>query len=323
MSKPNRIAWVDDNPDRSRTAAELGAEFINVKNADLASKVEALLNGPQRPLVILDHILDKTSSTNPLFQRGSTVAEAIKEKWPACPVIGVTNADNVDEIDLRTKQTYDDLLSFSDFRKHFDRLRPIANDFARIRDAALRKSADLVALLKAPSEDEERLQAALPDDLKRSPRDASVGSRMYKWVNHLMSRAGFLYDDLWTATFLGLNDRGFTKVCKRFDRAKYEGVFARQNDRRWWVSLLAELLYKQLEPNSGEMSWHVGRRLPGIRSEHYSQCYACSDKAPPEVVAYVDASSDERHPMHLKCTVLHPRYKRELYFEDILMMRGK
>src|ERR1700675_4845 len=106
MSKAKKIVWIDDNPDRSRTAEELGAEFINVKNADLASKVEALLNGPERPMVILDHILDKTSSTNPLFQR-STIAEAIKEKWPACPVIGVTNADNVDEIDLRTKQTYD------------------------------------------------------------------------------------------------------------------------------------------------------------------------------------------------------------------------
>lgn len=323
MSKSTRIAWIDDNPDRSRTAGELQAEFINVKNADLAKKVEELLNGPQRPLVILDHILDKTSSTNPVFQRGSTIAEAIKEKWPACPVIGVTNADKVDEIDLRTKQAYDDLLSFSDFRKYFDRIGPIAKDFARIGDTSFKKPADLVALLEPPSDDEERLLAALTDELKGSLRDASVGSRMYRWVTQLMSRAGFLYDDLWTATFLGLNTQGFSKVREVFDDAIYRGVFTRENDPRWWVSQLAELLYEQADPRSGEMSWHVGRRLPGITPKHYSQCYSCQDESPPEVVAYLDASSDERYPMHLKCTVLHPRYARELYFEDVRMMRGK
>src|SRR3989442_4140180 len=101
MKKSRKIAWIDDNPGRERTAQDLGADFINVKDADLATQVETLLTGPQRPLVILDHILDKTSSKNPVFQRGSTIAEAIKEKWPACPVIGVTNADRVDEIDVR------------------------------------------------------------------------------------------------------------------------------------------------------------------------------------------------------------------------------
>jgi hypothetical protein len=323
MSKANKIAWIDDNPDRARTADELGAEFINVKNADLAAKVEELLKGSQRPLVIVDHILDKTSSTNPVFQRGSTIAEALKERWPACPVIGVTNADKADRIDLRTKQAYDDLLSFSDFRKHFDRIQPIAKDFARITRASVRKPADLIELLEAPSEDEERLTAALPDDLKRSPRDPSVGSRMYGWVNHLLSRPGFLYDELWTATFLGLNHQGFDKVRQIFDRATYRGVFARPDDPRWWVSRVAQLLYQKVEPRSGELSWNVGRRLAGIKPEHYSECYCCDEDSPPEIVAYLDASSDERYPMHLNCTVLHPRYKRELYFEDVRVMRGK
>src|SRR5688500_16843645 len=102
MSKSNRIAWIDDNPNRESTADVLGAQFISVKGADLAAAVEQLLNAPQRPLVILDHILDKTLSDNPVFQRGSTIAEAIKEQWPSCPVIGVTNAKTVGGINLRT-----------------------------------------------------------------------------------------------------------------------------------------------------------------------------------------------------------------------------
>src|SRR4051812_35362237 len=122
MSNSRKIAWIDDNPDRVKTADALDAEFINVKGENLEPRIGNLLNGPQRPLVILDHVLDKTSSTSPLFTRGSTIAEAIKEKWPECPVVGVTNANLVEDIDVRTRQTYDDLFSFVQFRKYFDRM---------------------------------------------------------------------------------------------------------------------------------------------------------------------------------------------------------
>lgn len=322
MSRTKKIAWIDDNPGRARTAKDLGAEFIDAKKADLAERVELLLKGAPRPLVILDHILDKTSSGNRLFQRGSTIAEAIKEKWPACPVIGITNADNVDKIDLRTREAYDDLLSFSDFQRHFDRIKPIARDFAIICKASLRKPADVVALLRPPDEDEERLRAALPNNLKQSPGDVSVGSQMYRWVSYLASRPGFLYDELWTATFLGLNDRGFARVQPEFDRATYKGVFCNPMDPRWWVSAVTQSLYKRVQPQSGELSWHTGRKLLGVKQEHFSRCYLCKDESPPEVVAFLDQSSRERRPMHLTCTVLHPRYTRELYFEDVRMMRG-
>jgi hypothetical protein len=60
--------------------------------------------------------------------------------------------------------------------------------------------------------------------------------------------------------------------------------------------------------------------LDGITRRFYSECYACDDENPPDTVAYLDTESDERQPMHLKHTVLHPGFKRELFFEDIRMM---
>jgi hypothetical protein len=136
-----------------------------------------------------------------------------------------------------------------------------------------------------------------------------------------MSRAGFLYDKLWSATALGLNETGFDKVVDDFDSAKYKGVFYRDNDPRWWTSHLMSSLYKICKPQSGELSWQVGRRLPSIKTQDYSRCYVCNNEFP-ETVAYLDSASSERRPMHLGCTVLHPRYKRELYFEDVRMLRG-
>lgn len=324
MSRSKRIVWIDDNPRRQRTAGDIDAKFINVQNKDLAQKVEELLSGAQPPMVILDHVLDKAITTNPVFQKGSTIAEAIKEKWPSCPVIGVTNADNIQDIDLRTQGTYDGFFSFQDFGKYIDRIVAIRKGFALVTRTKAKTARKLVQLLKPPEDDIERLVAALPDDLKEEEfsKDASVASRLHRWVNHLLERPGFLFDHLWAATFLGLNEIGFEKVASNFERARYQGVFANDEDPRWWLSRVTELLYGVCEPVVGEMSWQTGRRLPAVKKEYFSRCYVCRDDYP-ETVAYLDAKSDERRAMHLKCTVLHPHHKRELYFEDIRMMQGK
>lgn len=322
MIRSKRIVWIDDNPTRASTAEVLGADFINVKGKDLASQVEELLKGSQPGFVILDHILDKTKPTNLLFQRGSTIAEAIKEKWPSCPVVGVTNLDNVDDIDLRTKETYDALFPFHDFGKYIGRIEAMHKGFALVARTNVRAARKLVQLLKPPKDDADRLVAALPDDLKESFHDPSVASRLYRWIERLMDRPGFLYNSLWAATLLGLTDLGFQRVVRRFEKGKYHGAFVRNDDPHWWSSRLSELLYKQCEPKPGEMSWHVGRRLRGVKKEHYSHCYACG-KQFPDTVAYLDKASDQQRAMHLECTVLHPRFQRELYFEDMRMMQAQ
>ena len=325
MSTSKKIIWIDDNPTRSSIAEELGATFVNVRGKDLALQVAELLDGPPPSLVILDHILDKTTTTNPIFQKGSTIAEAIKEKWPFCPVVGITNVDNLQDIDLRTKGTYDALFPYYDFGKYIARIKAIRKGFALVTRIKAKTAHKLIHLLKPPEDDIERLVAALPDDLKEKgySKDASVASRLHRWVNHLVERPGFLFDDLWAATFLGLNEVGFKKVVSHFERARYHGVFAHDQDqeRRWWSSRITEHLYKVCKPVVGEMSWQAGRRLPSINEEHFSRCHVCR-KEYPETVGYLDTKINERRAMHMKCTVLHPHHKRELYFEDIRMMRG-
>lgn len=320
MRMRKKIVWIDDNPGRESTARDLGAQFVNVKGRDLALALKKLLDGPSRRLVIIDHVLDKTTDTHPVFLRGSTIAEAIKEKWPYCPVIGVTNADKLRGIDLRTQEAYDALFPFVNFGKYFGRIRGIARGFALLAktDSDIQK---LIELLKPPGDEIERLLDTLTDDLKAPAQDASVASRIYRWVERLMDRPGFLFDALWSATFLGLSEAGFGKVARHFEKAKYRGVFARPDEARWWSSGLADRLYRRCEPAPGELSWHVGRRLAGINKEHFSSCYYCKEEFP-ETVAFLDEASNERRAMHLKCTVLHPLHKRELYFEDIRIMRG-
>lgn len=321
MSLPNRMVWIDDNPSRESTARDLGAQFINVKGKDLGPEIKDLLNGREPQVVVIDHVLDKASdSTHPVLLRGSTIAEALKEKWPHCAVIGVTNAHRITDIDLRTKGTYDALFPFQDFGRYFDRIAEIGRGFTLVS----KTGADihrLVRLLRPPKDEVERVHGALTDDLKAATQDASLASRMYRWVSRLLDRPGFLLDQLWSATLLGLNEAGFLVLQQSFEHAKYKGVFFRPDEPHWWSSQLAAILYTQCPPAAGELSWHAGRRLPGVEKQHYSVCYHCK-KDFPETVAFVDEASNERHAMHLRCTDLHPRHNRELYFEDIRVMRG-
>ncbi len=320
MSAPRKIVWIDDNPGRLSTAKDLGSRFVDVKDKHLAPELKKLLDGASPKLVIIDHVLDKTRDTHPVFLKGSTIAEAIKEKWPSCPVIGVTNADKLKGIDLRTQEAYDALLPFQNFSEYFDRIRGIARGFALLA----KTDSDvhiLIKRLKPPDGENARLFDALSDDLKASEQDQSAPSRIFHWVEHLMERPGFLLDSFWSATFVGLNENGFGKVSRLFERAKYRGVFSRPGDDRWWKSTLSEKLYKLCKPGLGELSWQAGRRLPSIKKEHFSTCYYCKGEYP-ETVAYLDETDKERRAMHLKCSVQHPLHKRELYFEDIRMMQG-
>ena len=138
------------------------------------------------------------------------------------------------------------MFPFQDFKKYFDRIGGIADGFALLGKKRLTQRT-LVKLLKPPEDEIPRLLDALNDDLKTRSQDASSPSRIYRWVERLLKRAGFLYDALWSATFLGVNEAGFAKVADAFELAKYKGIFARPDDTRWWSSALASQLYQAVQ----------------------------------------------------------------------------
>jgi len=178
-----------------------------------------------------------------------------------------------------------------------------------------------IILLSPPDDEKNRLIDAFPESLKKLSLDASAASTFYHWVRHLRDRAGFLYDELWAATIIGLNEGGFAKVRDLFEEAKYTGIFYLENDPTWWSSSLIDLLYKNVKPETEQFTWHLGRKLSDFGDEDFSVCFKC-EKPFPETVAYLDRESSERYAMHLECTVLHPSYKKELFFEDVRMMDG-
>lgn len=319
-----RVFWIDDDPGRKRFSDDIGASFIDARSTKFAEELNVVLTGTPPHLVVLDHFLRNVKLDNQMYKRGSTIAEAVKENWPTCPVVGITANANDSKISRRTRLNYDELFYSYRFLEHRKQIKSIAEGFARISKEEQADTLTLITLLKPLKKDESRLMAALPSELKSSILDDGVASTFYAWVRYLMDRPGFLFDHLWAATFVGLSDKGFRKVEDEFRKATYKGVFSNDDEPRWWANRLAEELFEKVPPGPAEMSWHVGRKLEGISIDDYSRCYKCRKiNPPPETIAFLDRESEERRAMHFECTILHPSFKRELYFEDVRMMEDE
>jgi len=321
-----RFVWIDDRPEREPMAENLGKTvnasvmFIDVKGKDVGAVLESLLSTKEQPnLLIIDHVLDKTSGAS-MTRTGSTMAEAVRAKWPQCPVIGVTAARKRKNVNVLKESRYDHLFQAERIKDHVHCIRSTAEGFSQIVALLTPTIEAIIELIGVPDEDRPAFIRSLPDDLLTDLSDDSLATRLHAWMRDaLFGRPGFLYDRLWAATIIGLNERGFRKVEGLFREARYDGVFDSPERERWWRGRIKEILY-QLCPSDGkQLPWELGRKLDGITRSDLSRCYA-SGESLPETVAYVDVHSSERHAMRLRYTVPHPEYPALLYFEEVRVM---
>lgn len=330
MKKKYTFLWIDDDPTRKtesdnikdRLKLDVDIKFIDVKNKSLPDEIKTILSGDEPDLILMDHMLNKIKENG--YKTGSTAAEVIHEKWPGCPIICVTAVD-LKDIDLHKQSIYEDIFKFANISSYNSTLVSIASSFQELKKNPLQNIGDFIGLLKAPEEDNERLIAIIPEELKNKElyQDKSLPLKISRWVRHtLMAKPGFLYDRMWTATLLGIKEESLSRIEHIFSKAKYCGIFADEGNERWWQSKLREILFSKF-PDSDEIyPWKLGRKLPGINEADFSKCYA-SGKDFPETVAYTDEAAKTRKPMRLRHTVSHPGFEKFLFFEEMRMMKGK
>ncbi|MGI0010714.1 MAG: hypothetical protein ACREAE_04860 [Nitrosopumilaceae archaeon] len=330
MTQKLQIIWIDDNPEEREKSAKnlqraLGAKvnFVNVKGTKLRIKLKEILELPKPDLIIIDHILDNLDMTDGgVIRRGSTAGEVIRQEWLNCPIIGVTGAILIKNVDLHKKSIYESLYRIEDFSKHYKTIESLAKSFRILESKKLRDVKGLIRLLKVPENDIPRLLTILPEELKTNYNDKSLPISVSRWVRHtLMEKPGFLYNSLWTATLLGIKEKSFEKVKTLFKEAKYDGLFADESNERWWQTGIREILYKKVSSKELKNTRILGRRLPRINKKDHSVCYACKGDAP-ETVGYTDEKADRPVQLHLRCSIPHPKFERSLYFEEIRMMKG-
>lgn len=323
MSEILNFVWIDDDADRAEAAITLGKHigvnclFINVKpeNVDYMS----IIDDVNPDLILIDHNLTEIGTGT--IKKGSTIAALIREKHPKYAIVCITGQES-NNIDSQQRSSYETVLSYDDIKDHYLTMKSIAESYSKMKTFPPKEAKELFDLMKVPKEELIRLETILPHEIKENLNDPSIFSNISHWIRDvLIERPGFLYDRLWAATLLGLNESGFEKVKELFISAKYQGLFEDESKERWWKSELIKTLSKQVKTSG--LPWEKGRFLPNLKTRHFSKDYYSNYKEEyPEVVAYLDETTIERKQMKLKYTVPHPKYDKLLFFEEIRMMKA-
>lgn len=327
MKSKAQILWIDDNADRKKKATNLQDEshmnvaFVFVKNKNLEEELARIRKNYKPDLVIIDQILDKTRSDS-LMRLGSTLAGFIRETWEQCPVLGITAKRKLPRIDIE-ELAYDELIEGDRFSEYVQYIPNVVEGFKKC--GKVRDIDGWIALLKCPKEEIERIKACMPHDVKTDVGKKGFPNRVYRWFRRkFYGMPGFLYDEDWVATFVGVKKEVVKKYVKHFETAKYDGMFSDPYHPRWWKARLYKVIYgKSRDENAAYRSTQdIANEVLGVPEKDRSRCYVCREKWP-ETVAYVDESEGaSMKQMHLKCTVAHPLYRYEPMFEEIRMMVG-
>jgi hypothetical protein len=335
--KAFKFVWVDDTASREKLlqhlvqSAPAGIDagksvFVElVKGKHQPTLVKFLTQKSEPSLVIIDQVLNKCDWELNIPLLGSSLAEIIRQKWPACPIVGITAGQNIAAesqwYDFEKKAEFEDLYESQKFGAAVEPIYALASGFQVLRNPKVLSIKKIIELLGPPVGERERLATAIPDEIRRSSNDRSVPRLTALWIRkRLKERPGFLYDRAWTANLLGLTPKGFIKVEQVFEAAKYSGVFSEPSNPRWWVLGLKEILFETIKDANTNLTWVVGQRLQGLVPSDFSECYVCK-KPHPEILANIDTSGDEKRPMHIRCTIPDPRSQSLLYYDDIRVMK--
>jgi CheY-like chemotaxis protein len=328
MKTKLNFIWIDDDP-RRKTQKTTMENFLKVKIRFLSDMNEILNfikgNKNKKPdCILLDHKL--SNFNNDLFSEGTTFAEIIKRNFPGVPIIAVTGMAS--ELLIFNLNIYDQTIDIGSLSDHYQEIYNITLNFKKLHNKKLWNIGSFLKLLDVPIEEKDKILSIIPELIKnniKTPIDKSIFSFIFHWVyNKFIKHPGFLIDDLWLATLLGIKRESFIKVKNKFKKAVYNGLFASDGNIYWWQSTAKQIIYGLFPADTEVFTWNLGRKIRSVKPEDWSVCYVCKkNNPPPEIVGFTDAINNERQPMHYSCTIQHPNYQNELYFEEIRMVKPK
>ncbi|QNM85989.1 hypothetical protein H9W90_02425 [Polaribacter pectinis] len=325
-----KFIWIDDESKRKKSSdnlrtslrfegeKEVTIDFIDVFKKDIDNILLEVLKGDEPDLVILDHGL--TNAETNTLKKGSTVSVFLRETWRNCPVICVTSSD-IEELDSRIKSTYDLIIPDNHIDDNLGNIISIVRGFSSLKSNPPENTNDLVKFFNVPKDLEQDFLKILPHNIKTDFSISGYVSELYQWCRDVFFiRPGFLYDRIWSSTFLGLNEQGFDSVEPKFEKAIYNGVFFNSDIKLWWKDLLLEIVNDYVDDVG--FPWELGAQLVESKEELISKCSITGERFPETVAAEDETESSNWKPMKLRETIPHSKYDNILFFEELRVMNG-
>jgi len=313
MADPKlRIVYIEDNKRDLEAYAgylESAAEIV-VERREPPERLKALGEIMQhRPdLVLVDIRLEGAATYG-----GSSLASAIRARYPDYPVVFLTNFKRRftrrqefawDLVAPALDATIDKGDLAEDPGVEAQRLVSLALGYRVLRSKTRRDLRTLLAAMRAKDDERRWLTEAGPPVGHVGSEGAPATHRRHsetgkwrvvdaaRWIRNVILRyPGILYDAVHSATLLGITTQSFQRqeVQKLLGKARYEGVFAPQ-EGRWWRNRMQEIATRVMQGQEiAKPILHGFREAFGRQSAvklEPSVCNSC-DKTPADTVCSV------------------------------------
>jgi hypothetical protein len=338
LSDKIQVLWVDDEiEDR-----EPDKESLQKKNENLRIKLIhpdnllESLNIEKPDLFLIDYYLNERAlvkkgsflkGTKKFPYKGLTADSIIREKFPDIPIYCTSkNYTELkkDPVYYLICLTFDRFLDLKDIQNYGDKILFLdAFDFKQIRESKKKDISFIFHLLHAPEEDNEKLLLTLPSSLREGLYQNIEGNSLIlaKWINNvLFQNPGILYNDIYSATFLGITLNEFRRIALSEDKiktAQYTGIFSQTNKLFWWKSKLLHNVFsfEKIVKYPDKSPWIVAPDMLKIPKKSRTKCIFC-DKEYPECVGINLTNPSDYSPVHIRCSEPYLKRKTELYFEE-------
>lgn len=259
-------------------------------------------------LILLDYDLSKSLTDRLLNIRGTALSTQLREWFQDLPIIlftkkSIFNTGRYSNV-KSVLASIDDHIYKEDIiynnKVCFNFIKNLAEGYSRLRNSEDHSWKTLLELIKAP-ENEQRIKLSSP------PIEVSAWPvfEIAEWIrNILLKYPGILYDSMYSATFLGIDEKEFLSepIQGFFLEAKYKGIFE-LSEGRWWKSVLIELASELI---ADEDSGVALRKAFPVAWDAYiggsikrSKCI-CSGKSPAEDVCCI-----LHEPMMIGCSLAY------------------
>jgi CheY-like chemotaxis protein len=334
MSEPYQVWWVDDDDDRESDAEGLDEETDRIEvYFKSPEEVDELLQSVDEgsdidlpDLILMDWFLNQQSDYE---GTGLALEGRIRDTFPEIPVYGFSAQGHDPDFESRRGgDRFDNLLPHSSLLQGNagEKLANHISSYHEIRNVKGEGAEALIELFNPPSNvRSEKLPSALPTEFKNgipNGEEYEHGDvlRFGNWVrDEFLERPGLLWDEQLTATKLGLKKGAFEEYQDEFKNAIYDGIFEPQEGARWWKSDIIGILLELSDKADLEFEspWSSAPDILNVDESELAECVVCQEHYP-ETVAYRSPDSDQRSPVHFRCSEI--KKSRDGVFDDLRIL---
>lgn len=220
---------------------------------------------------------------DPASYYGTTLAAEVRMRQPSCPIVLVTRPEvsgpTTQQQRLQESRDFDLILLKEDIHRDPDgeraKIKALIQGFQMLAGLTSQNWKEVLDSMEASEEESNLLREAAQPAVQGQWDVAQVA----RWIrNVVMGFPGILYDDLTSATRLGMTLESFrlSPVQKLLDSARYTGVFGTYQER-WWRDRLFAIAQDLVQKHD----------LPGPISSSFATAFEAEYDQPLELARCV------------------------------------